>query len=408
MKKYTAKNWDPLAQIGSHLDNWNFHSYVLSPWRSYYEWLHIANLFCQTPLCASSLITCPPSPPIPACQVDSMSKLAVYVLFSPCAQWSQSRRMSVPSLSTSRVYFMLFHSSLPSSCPSWIFFICESMMSNQNESDLQEEHHDMIWSLSSFEFQLICHMFLLVRSSPKMINWWIIRPCTSLSINLYLQNVQRWISVLFLNRLCDTSEIFLFCYVLLVTLRLFFGFIWSEKVLLLKVFFFPLFVHVSKSPLAFHLPSYHDKNISHEIFNLVSFITIFGDSVSSTFGPIVVKSRASSLRCMLKSTSGGLAKRSTLLYVQCHSLLFCISNLFVSWRCRIASWTCPDNILIVFKLFCPCVHWSWLHFTSTTCAFRCEHRDWVFCPFLESYSRPTAPLWVFAQHNQNICSHTKR
>ena len=48
-------------------------------------------------------------------------KLAVYVCRCPCAQWSQRRRNSVPSLSTSRAYFVKIHPCLPSSSPSLVF-----------------------------------------------------------------------------------------------------------------------------------------------------------------------------------------------------------------------------------------------------------------------------------------------
>ena len=93
------------------------------------------------------------------------------------------------------------------------------------------------------------------------------------------------------------------CYVLLVTPRLFFEFTWSEKVLLLKVFFH--FSNMSqKKVFSVPDPVLPLKKKSHEIFNLVSSITIFGDSVSSIFDPIIVKSRASSLPCIFKSTSG--------------------------------------------------------------------------------------------------------
>ena len=154
--------------------------------------------------------------------------------------------------------------------------------------------------------------------------------------------------------------------------------------------------------------SHYNKNISHEILNLVSWIICSipqFSSVSSIFDPFFVKSRASSSPCILKSTSGGLTKHSTHLYVQYHSLLICPSDLFVSWRCRTAFYASPDIILIMFKHFCPCVHCSWLHFTSATCTFRCKLRDCVLCLFIESYSWITASSWVFVRHNLNICSN---
>ena len=71
------------------------------------------------------------------------------------------------------------------------------------------EHHHMIWSWISFEFQLICHMSPRKIVTRKKIKWLMIRHNTYLSINFYLQNVQREISTLFLILLWEISDIFL-------------------------------------------------------------------------------------------------------------------------------------------------------------------------------------------------------
>ena len=62
------------------------------------------------------------------------------------------------------------------------------------------------------------------------------------------------------------------CYVLLFTLRLFFEFSWSEKVLLQKLFFLTLREYLKQNISFETLSHYKKKNISHEILNHVSWI----------------------------------------------------------------------------------------------------------------------------------------
>ena len=105
----------------------------------------------------------------------------------------------------------------------------------------------MNWSLSSFEFQLICHMTrrkIVKKKVRKMMS----HSSQYIFINksVFTKRSTRNFGTI------PESSLWYICYssvcdVLLFTLRLFFEFSWSEKILLLKVLFFPLLVDVLKS-----------------------------------------------------------------------------------------------------------------------------------------------------------------
>ena len=132
-------------------------------------------------------------------------------------------------------------------------------------------HHHMIWSLSSFEFQVICPIllrkivtkfFLIIDHSSQyiFINKSVFAKHSTMNFDTipesFFDTSDVFLSVTSFSSLCACS----------LSSR-------DRKKSPCKKCFFSTFRACTKKYIAFHPPSYHEKTISHEIFNLVSFIT---------------------------------------------------------------------------------------------------------------------------------------